>query len=57
MPAISYITQRPLADWRAGLADYAVEICAYVFERFNWSEPNLELCRQVINEMFARKLT
>ncbi len=56
METITYEKARTLADWRAGLLDHAVEICKFVFERFNWERPNLGLCRQTMENLFARKL-
>ena len=51
-----YKAKMPLAEWRAGITDYALEICRHVFLRFNWLEPNIEECSEVIKKMFKRKL-
>ena len=52
---ITYEETKPIAEWRAGLVEHAIQICRYVFERFNWENPNLNLCRSTIDRMFARK--
>lgn len=46
----------PLAEWRAGAVDHAVQIANEVYLRFNWSRPNLELARNSIQRMFERRL-
>jgi hypothetical protein len=46
--------RRPLADWRAGIVDHAVEIANEVYQRFNWPNPNLGAARTAIDKMFAR---
>ena len=51
-----YMAIRPLAEWRAGVVDYSLDICKYVFLRFNWIEPNMTECKKVIDKMFMRKL-
>jgi hypothetical protein len=56
IPEIKYEKVLPLADWRAGLVDHAVDICKYVFERFNWTMPNLAASRDVIERMLSRTL-
>jgi hypothetical protein len=43
-------------EWNAGLIDHAIEICNHVLQRFNWSEPNLDACRKIIENMLQRKL-
>lgn len=53
---ITYENCRPLADWRAGLIDHALAICEYVFQRFNWENPNLHESRKLIEKMLERKL-
>ena len=47
---------RSLADWRAGLIDHSIEVAAEVYERFNWSNPNLAAARSSVEKMFARRL-
>lgn len=51
-----YMTRKPLAEWRAGVVDYSLELCKHVFLRFNWIEPNMDACKDVIDKMFKRKL-
>ena len=51
-----YVTRKSLAEWRAGVVDYSLEICNHVFIRFNWGNPNMDACKDVIDKMFKRKL-
>lgn len=56
LPELEVVLKHPLADWRAGLVDYAVEAAKEIFLRFNWEDPNLEAARKIIKDMFARRL-
>ncbi|MBN2309032.1 MAG: ATP-binding protein [Candidatus Hydrogenedentes bacterium] len=49
-----YPRTRSLAEWRAGLVDHALDICSYVFQRFNWAQPDLAECRKLIESMLQR---
>ena len=51
-----YLVRKPLAEWRAGVVDYSLDLCRHVFLRFNWSEPNMAACKDVIDKMFKRQL-
>ena len=55
VPEIIYESARPIADWRVGTVDLAVDICKEFFVRFNWLEPNLDAVREIIEKMFSRK--
>lgn len=44
-----------LAAWKADLVDHAVFVCDHVFQSFSWVTPNLGACRQVIEELLARR--
>ncbi len=54
IPEIRVERRYPLADWRAGLEEHAIDICKEVFLRFNWENPNLELARSLIKKLFTR---
>jgi hypothetical protein len=54
IPEIEVERRNPLADWQAGLEDYAVEISREIFLRFNWMDPNLDLTREMTKKLFAR---
>jgi hypothetical protein len=54
IPEIRYEKVLPLADWRAGLVDHAIDVCKHVFEQFNWTSPNLVASRNVIEKMLSR---
>lgn len=45
----------PLAEWRAGVMDHAVEIVKDIYLRFNWLNPNLDAARSAIEKLFARR--
>jgi len=53
---ITYLTKKPLIEWKAGLIDYALEICKYVFERFNWHDADISESNKLILNMLERKL-
>jgi hypothetical protein len=53
---IIYEQSRTLADWRSGLVANALEICEFVYQRFNWPDPNLGLARQAIERLLKRTL-
>jgi hypothetical protein len=55
---ISEITverRRPLADWRAAIADHALGILKDIYQRFNWTAPDLNIPRRTIEQLFARR--
>jgi hypothetical protein len=45
-----------LAEWQAGLVDHAVEISKEIFLRFNWQNPNLDTARNLIDDLFSRRM-
>ena len=51
---LTFETQKTLAEWRSGIIDHAIEICNYIFLRFNWEEPNLYEARKIMEKMFSR---
>jgi hypothetical protein len=55
IPEITVVRQFPLADWRAGLVDHSIAMAGDIYQRFNWSEPNLEAARTAVVKMFARQ--
>lgn len=57
IPKIIHECANPLADWRAGTVDLALEICKEIFVRFNWIEPNLSAAKQTIEKMFSRRFS
>jgi hypothetical protein len=54
IPQVEIQRKHPLAEWRAGVVDHAVEVSKEVFLRFNWEHPNLQAVRQIIERMFAK---
>ncbi len=55
IPEIVVERRHSLADWRAGVVDHAVEITNDIYVRFNWTNPNLAMTRDVIEKLFARR--
>ena len=55
IPEIIVEQRLPLADWRAGVVDHAVDITNEIYLRFNWTKPNLDLARTAVERTFARK--
>jgi hypothetical protein len=43
-----------LADGRAGITDHALDILKNIYQRFNWTTPNMDIPRKTIEKMFAR---
>lgn len=56
IPDVKFEAAHPLIEWRSGLIDHALEICDYIFQRFNWEHPNLAESRKLMEKMFARTL-
>lgn len=54
--SITYTECRSLAEWRVGTEDYAVDICKYFLERFNWEHPNTDIVRNRIRKLFNREI-
>ncbi len=54
VPEISRERSLPLAEWRASEVDIATEICARIFQQFQWVEPELSSIRQLASELLAR---
>jgi len=52
---IVYKKKQPLAEWKAGRVDHAIDICNYVFIRFNWQDFNVLAIRKVIEDMYKRR--
>lgn len=52
---IVYKKTQPLAVWKAGRIDHAVDICGYVLIRFNWQHFNVLAIRRVIEDMYQRR--
>jgi len=57
IPKIIHERCLPLAEWRAGTVDLALEICKEIFARFNWMRPDIETIREIIKKMFSRRFT
>jgi len=55
IPLIEVKQSHPLADWRAGIVDYAVEMSKEIFSRFNWPNANSQTIRDIIERMFGRE--
>lgn len=56
IPEVVFTRTRPLADWRAAPVEHGLDICRFVFQRFNWEHPNLYESRQLIEKAMARRL-
>jgi hypothetical protein len=54
IPTIVAARTYPLADWRAGMIEHAVEIANEIYLRFNWPNPNLGAARTAIEKTFSR---
>lgn len=54
IPAIEVEQRHTLAEWKAAVEDFAVEMSREIFLRFNWDNPNLELARDMVKKLFAR---
>jgi len=55
IPEITVQRRLPLAEWRAGVVDHAVDITNEIYLRFNWNQPDLDSARRTIQRMFARQ--
>jgi len=56
IPEITFEAQRPLADWRAGLLDYAVQVLEHVSHRFNWQHPPLQSARAKMEDNLRTRM-
>ncbi|MHC4660357.1 MAG: AlbA family DNA-binding domain-containing protein [Planctomycetota bacterium] len=56
IPQIDYEKRMAFAEWKAGLIDHALELCRFVFQRFNWEHPNTNESRKLMEKMFQRRL-
>jgi hypothetical protein len=54
IPEITATKTTSLAEWRAGVEDFAVALIGEVQARFNWLPPNSELARQQVRRLFSR---
>jgi hypothetical protein len=55
IPEIAIERRRPLADWRAAISDHALDILKDIYQRFNWTTPDLGIPRQTIEKLFSRR--
>lgn len=55
IPLIEVRREHPLADWRAGMVEHAVEMSKEIFLRFNWKSPNLAAIQDIIDKRFTRQ--
>jgi len=55
IPEIAVERRRPLADWRAAIADHALDMLKDIYQRFNWTTPDLDIPRRTIDKLFARR--
>ena len=55
-PEVVYARSMTLAEWRAGVIDWSVDVARHVFERFNWERPNLGAARDLVTKMLGRRL-
>jgi hypothetical protein len=56
MPVIRWQRTLPIAEWRAGVVDLAVEACREVYLRFNWDGPNVNAAREIIEKTLSRRM-
>jgi hypothetical protein len=54
IPKVTIARKFPLAEWRAGLVEHALEISNEIYLRFNWTNPSLAAARTAIEKTFAR---
>lgn len=52
---VEYTKTHSLADWRSAQVEHALDICKFVFERFNWEHPDLGGSRQLIEKTINRR--
>jgi hypothetical protein len=55
-PEIKVTVTHTLAEWRAGLEDYGVELSREVFRGFQLENPDESRIRTQIRKIFARRL-
>ena len=55
IPELVYKNKLPMADWKTGTVDLAVEICKEIFIKFNCLEPDVNAIRHKITKMFSRR--
>jgi hypothetical protein len=55
IPEITVERRFSLAEWRAAIIDHAVAMTNDVYQRFNWTNPNLSLARNAMERTFARR--
>jgi hypothetical protein len=53
---IEYKAKMSLAEWRSGIVDHALAMCDFVFQRFNWQQPDLVELRKLMDSLLARRL-
>lgn len=54
---IRYERTRPLVDWRAGLVDHVIEATDHILQRFNVPGWDKSGGRQIVSDLFARRLS
>jgi len=55
-PNLEVTASRPLADWRAGIVDYAIKMATELMNGFGLEGPNEEQMRTQISNLFGRRL-
>jgi hypothetical protein len=54
-PELEATASYPLAEWRAGLSDHAIELATRVIKRFDFDQPDIELMKTLVANLFARQ--
>ena len=54
-PEVESVQTHSLNDWNARLIDHAVFMCGNVFRGFNWTNPDLAACRQIMEDLLIRR--
>jgi Putative DNA-binding domain len=54
-PQLEAIASYPLAEWRAGLSDHAIELAIGVMRKFDFDQPDVELMKTLVTNLFARR--
>jgi hypothetical protein len=49
-------SSKKFAEWKSDIVGHAIELCEYIFHRFNWTSPNLYEARKIIEDMFKRRI-
>jgi len=54
-PSLEANASKTLADWRAGLSDYTIQLAVEVMKRFGFQQPDIPAMTTQIENLFARR--